>query len=85
MTICSSFSLVNFPSTKEEIVGGNHWVPQYLQIPITHNFEYNVKKVKEMFKNIMGSASLIGMKRVLDILNSLPFNMAKMTIDRISR
>ena len=38
-----------------------------------------------MFKQIMGSASLIGMKRLLDILNSLPFNMAKMTIDRMSR
>ena len=27
MTIASSFSLVNFPSTPEEIVGGNHWIP----------------------------------------------------------
>jgi hypothetical protein len=33
----------------------------------------------------MGSASLIGVKRMLDILNSLPFNMAKLTITRISR
>ena len=27
MTIASSFSLVNFPSKREEIVGGNHWIP----------------------------------------------------------
>ena len=85
MTICSSFSLKNFASTKEEIIGGNHWVPQYLEIPISHNFEYNLRKVHDMFKQIMGSASLIGMKRVLDILNSLPFNLAKLTVDRISR
>ena len=33
----------------------------------------------------MGGSSLVGMKFMLDILNSLPFNMAKLTVDRMSR
>ena len=84
ITITSSFSLVNFPNSKEEITGGNNFVPQYLQIPVTHSFMHNLKGIKSVFASILGGSSLIGTQRLFEGLNSLPFNLAKLTVHRLS-
>ena len=37
--MASTFSLWPFPKSCEEIELGNHWVPQYLTIPVDASFD----------------------------------------------
>ena len=87
--IASTFSLQNFPESKEGITGSNHWVPQYLKIPVSSNFSENVKTNKVTTQNLigtlMGSSKLIGMKAFIGSLLMLPFNLGKLNFRILSK
>ena len=83
--MASTFSLRPFPKTCEEIELGNHWVPQYLTIPVDLSFEKCLHHNKAQMRSLIGSSKLLGMQNFISVLLLLPFNLAKHSITLLSK
>ena len=73
------------PKDHKGITGGNHWVPQYVQIPVLPSLEDCIRMNKEMSRSQIGSIKLLGMQYFMGLLLNIPYNIAKLTISRISK
>ena len=83
--MASSFTLENFPESPETIKLGNNWVPQYLRIPVSHNFDSNLVHNKAQLRSLIGSVALLGMQNMIACLLLMPFNIAKQSFTILSR
>jgi hypothetical protein len=77
----STFALKQFASQISEIVAGNHWVPQYLRIPVDSSFEKCLKENMQNMRNSVGSIYLLGMQHFVNLILMLPFGLAKTTFN----
>lgn len=56
---------------------GNGWVPQYMRMPVSHDFVNNLKQNRANIRGLIGSNKILGMDLFIAILLQLPYNLAK--------
>ena len=83
--LATTFALKNFPQSIEDLELGNKWVMQYVKLPVTDNFEYNLKQNKQTSLELIGSAKLIGTENFIRLILMLPFNLAKQSINSLTK
>jgi hypothetical protein len=45
----------------EDITLGNTWVPQYIEMPVSHDVSKNIKVNTANMKALIGSSTILGM------------------------
>ena len=83
--LATTFALKNFPQSIEDLELGNKWVMQYVKLPVTDNFEFNLKQNKQTSLELIGSAKLIGTENFIRLILMLPFNLAKQSINSLTK
>ena len=77
LNICTTFSLVNFPTKREELRNGNHWVFYDYHLPVSSSFQNNLLAIREVNNKLKGSTRLIGMEAASSLALWIPFNFPK--------
>jgi len=83
--LATTFALKNFPERIEDLELGNEWVMQYVKLPVTSDFAFNLKQNKQTSKELIGSSKLIGTKNFIRLILMLPFNLAKQSINELTK
>ena len=72
--VAQTVSFVQLPKTASEFKPGNHWIPAYIDLPISDNLKGNMKANKVNSESIKGSYTLLATRAMGGIALLLPYN-----------
>ena len=84
ITITSTFSTKGFPKSVDKVTLGNTWVPQYIEMPVSHDVSKLIKGNTANMRALIGSNTIMGMDLFIGTLLQLPYNLSKFAFNILS-